>query len=67
MVKCQRCGRIIMDRTQDGGYKIRSRMLLFKEGKAIALCPTCKTDVEVPITLGDVAEELPKPKIVVCQ
>lgn len=54
-----------MDSTQDGGYKIRTRMLLFKDGKAIALCPSCKHEVEVPVALS--VEEVPSqgPKLVV--
>ena len=54
-----------MDETQDGGYKIRSRMIIFKDGKAIALCPTCKTNVEVPVILGKVGKPKPKTKFVV--
>lgn len=65
MVSCPQCNRIIMDATQDGGFKIRSRMIIFKDGKAIALCPTCKTNVEVPIQLDAVAKPLPKPKLIV--
>lgn len=65
MLNCPNCNRIIMDRTQNGGYKVRSRMLLFSEGKAQALCPTCKVRVEVPILLGDIDSTLPKAKIVV--
>jgi hypothetical protein len=65
MVKCPECKRIILDSTQDGGYKLRSRMVLFKNGKAVALCPTCKSTVEVPVILGDVGEPPAKPKIIV--
>jgi hypothetical protein len=65
MVHCPKCNRIIMDSTQDGGYKIRSRMIVFKDGKAIALCPTCKTDVEVPVHLGEVSEAQPKTKFII--
>jgi hypothetical protein len=51
-----------MDATQDGGYKVRSRMILFDEnGKAVALCPTCKHRVAVPIQLGNISP-LPMPK-----
>lgn len=50
-----------MDATQDGGYKVRSRMILFDEkGKAEAICPTCKHRVEVPLQLGNISP-LPKP------
>lgn len=65
MISCPKCQRIIMDETQDGGYKIRSRMLIFKDGKAIALCPTCKNNVEVPVKLGAISEVHPKTKFVI--
>lgn len=54
-----------MDKTQDGGYKIRSRMILFKKGVATALCPTCKTPVSVPLALGTIGASLPKQKLVI--
>jgi len=63
MVQCPGCKRIIMDSMQSGGYKIRSRMILFSDGKAIAICPTCKTHVEVPIILGAIPEEPHKSKL----
>lgn len=62
MVNCPSCNRIIMDSTNEGGYKLRSRMVLFHEGRAHALCPTCKTKVEVPIHVGSMPEAPPKPK-----
>ena len=62
-LNCPHCNRIIMDTTSDGGYKIRTRMLLFINNMAMALCPTCKTKIPVPLSLGDVSMLLPKPKI----
>lgn len=56
-----------MDATSDGGYKVRTRILVFHDGKATALCPTCKQKVEVPVILGDVDDMLPKQKIFVKQ
>lgn len=53
MIQCPKCKRIIMDSSHDGGVKIRTRMLLFDhEGHAEALCPSCKTKVNVPIQLS---------------
>lgn len=56
-----------MDRTGDGGYKLRTRMLLFRDEKAIALCPSCKSEVDVPVALGDTSSipELPKTPLIV--
>lgn len=63
MIQCGNCNRIIMDSTSEGGWKLRTRMVLFDDkGKAKALCPTCKTQVDVPIHIGDV-NLLPKSKL----
>jgi hypothetical protein len=65
MLQCGECNRIIMDSTADGGWKLRTRMLLFDDkGQARAVCPTCKTQVSVPVLLGEV-HVLPKPKLVI--
>ena len=53
MINCPRCNRIIVDRTQNGGYKIRSRMILLLDGKAVALCPSCRYFVTVPLLIED--------------
>lgn len=63
MLNCPKCRRIIVDTTQDGGVKVRSRMLLFNGSEAHAICPSCKTSVSVPLTID--ASRLPdytKPK-----
>lgn len=64
MLNCPKCNRIIVDSTQEGGVKVRSRMIVFNGDAATALCPSCKTSVEVPLTID--TEKLPslstKPK-----
>jgi hypothetical protein len=62
MIHCPSCNRILMDSTTDGGVKLRSRMVLFHNGEAHALCPTCKTKVAVPLQLGSMPEAPPKTK-----
>ena len=54
MLHCSKCNRILMNVTEDGGYKVRSRMILFKDGEATAICPQCKKRNYVPIQLGSV-------------
>lgn len=54
-----------MDSTQDGGFKVRSRMILINDGQATAICPNCKHKVTIPVILGDTPLPLPKSKIVV--
>lgn len=51
MLNCPKCNRIMLDATSDGGMKLRSRMVLFNADGAYALCPTCKTNVQVPLSL----------------
>jgi len=65
MVSCPKCHRIIIDTTPSGGHKLRSRMVLFLDGKAVALCPSCKTYVNVPLILGEMPSSLPKEKIII--
>lgn len=65
MISCKKCNRTIIDATADGGWKLRTRMLLFNSaGTAVALCPTCKAEVPVPVTLGNI-HSLPKNKVAV--
>lgn len=65
MIQCEKCNRIIVDQSENGGAKIRARMILFDEnGQATALCPTCKHPVPVPLTLGNIGA-LPKPRLIV--
>lgn len=64
MLKCGECDRIIMDKTSDG-WKLRTRMLLFERGGAYAICPSCKNEVPVPVSLDNVPSYLPKPKLLV--
>lgn len=56
MIKCPECNRIIMDVTNDGGYKVRTRMLLLTASGAEAICPQCKNKVDVPLALGNIAD-----------
>lgn len=53
LLNCPECNRIIVDTTQDGGFKVRSRMIIIHNGQAKALCPTCKTSVSVPLIIDD--------------
>lgn len=51
MLTCPKCNRIIVDTTNDGGVKVRTRMILFSEDGAYAICPSCKTKVSVPLSV----------------
>jgi hypothetical protein len=63
LLNCPKCSRILIDSTTDGGYKLRTRMVLFNaNGVAEALCPTCKTKVVVPLIIGDLGVVPPKTK-----
>lgn len=62
MLQCPKCRRIIIDRIATGGYKVRSRMILFEGGTAQAICPSCKHRVNVPLSIGEVPEGPSHPK-----
>lgn len=51
MLNCPNCNRIVIDTTNDGGVKVRSRMILFNGTEAHAICPSCKTKVVVPLSV----------------
>lgn len=62
MLQCPECKRIIMDSTSTG-YKLRTRMVLFNdEIGAVAICPSCKAHVRVPVLLGDISMVISKEK-----
>lgn len=65
MIHCPKCNRIVLDTTADGGYKLRTRMILFIDGEAKSICPSCKTKVNVPLVLGDIPPAPPKPRHVI--
>lgn len=63
MLNCPNCNRIIVDTTNDGGIKVRSRMIVFHDDEATAICPSCKTTIGVPLMID--SSKLPpsnKPK-----
>lgn len=37
----------------DGKIRLRSTVLVFKSGSTAAVCPRCKADVQVDLSLGD--------------
>lgn len=61
MLNCPNCNRIVVDMTNDGGVKVRSRMILFNGTEAHALCPSCKTKVVVPLSV-DISKLPPNTK-----
>jgi ribosomal protein S27E len=53
-----RCGEVLVKAT-DGEVKLRSKILIFKNGKAIAVCKGCNSELPIPVTL-DQSELLQK-------
>lgn len=50
-IDCPKCGKHILDINTDGTKRLRSKLVLFKDGGTIAVCPICKSEVSVPITI----------------
>lgn len=44
------CREIIV-KIQDGVTKVRSKILLFRDGKALAVCKRCDGEIAVPLRL----------------
>jgi hypothetical protein len=61
LLNCPNCNRIIVDTTNDGGVKVRSRMILIHGDTATAICPSCKTTISVPLMI-DVSKLPPSNK-----
>lgn len=52
-VRCPSCGYSFIT-TIDGKCKLRTRVLIFVEnGNTMGICPKCKTNLKVPVSLGD--------------
>lgn len=52
MIQCPKCQKNIVDTAEDGTKRLRSKLVLFTDEGAVALCPSCKEQVPVPVTLG---------------
>ena len=52
-VRCPSCGYSFIT-TIDGKCKLRTRVLIFVEnGNTMGICPKCKTNLKVPVSLGN--------------
>jgi hypothetical protein len=47
-----RCGEIVV-KSLNGTTKVRSKILLFREGKAIAICKGCGAEMSVPLLIDE--------------
>lgn len=52
------CSEIIV-KSQGGAVKLRSKILIFKNNQAYAICKKCSSEVPVPVTLS---KSLPDPQ-----
>lgn len=46
---CSACNEIILKSVSDGSIKLRSKVLIFKDDGAYAICKGCDTEVPVPV------------------
>ena len=54
-MRCPVCGRPLI--VKDGAKrKLRTRIVIFSNGRAFAKCQYCKSDVEVPVFIDEVAD-----------
>lgn len=44
------CGEVLVKAT-DGEIKLRSKILVFKDGRAVAVCKGCGAELVVPVSL----------------
>jgi hypothetical protein len=55
-----RCGEVLVKAT-DGEIKLRSKIVVFRGGRALAVCKGCNAELPIPVTL-DQEELLQKSK-----
>lgn len=46
---CTSCNEVIIKGSADGSIKLRSKVVLFKDDSAVAVCKGCGAEVPVPI------------------
>lgn len=46
---CSTCNEVIIKGASDGSIKLRSKVVIFKDEEAIAVCKGCGSEVPVPI------------------
>jgi phage FluMu protein Com len=51
MIICPACNKILMEANKEGNMRLKSRLVLFEDGGAKAICPQCKAKVSVPLKL----------------
>lgn len=47
------CNQRLFYKSADGAVRLRSAVLVFKSGRALAICPRCKGEVPVDLALGE--------------
>ena len=45
-----RCGEVLVKAT-DGEIKLRSKIIVFRDGKTLAVCKGCNAELPIPVTL----------------
>lgn len=48
---CTNCGETVIKSMSDGTSKLRSKVVVFRDGKAMAVCKGCNSEIPVPIVI----------------
>ena len=48
---CSRCNDVVLKSFSNGELKLRSKVIVFNESGAFAVCKGCNTEIPIPITL----------------
>ncbi len=51
---CSSCGDVVIKSSNDGGTKIRSKVLVLNDKGAYAICKGCGKEIQVPLKIDDV-------------
>jgi ribosomal protein S27E len=49
---CANCGEVVL-KSVNGELKMRSKITIFKNGGAYAVCKGCSTEIQIPVSIDE--------------
>jgi ribosomal protein S27E len=54
---CANCGEVVL-KSVNGELKMRSKITIFKNGGAYAVCKGCSTEIQIPVSIDEKNDEI---------
>ena len=48
---CSKCDDVVLKSFESGEMKLRSKVVIFKDDKAVAICKGCGTEIPIPVAV----------------